>query len=365
MTVPQLLMTGFPGFLGSALLPRLLARRPDVEAVCLVQPRHAALARSRVKELEVTDPATTGRVRLALGDVTVPGLGLDEAERERLDDVSEVWHLAAVYDLAVPPAVARRVNVDGTVNVLAFSRAQPGLRRFQYVSTCYVSGRHEGLFKEDSLEEGQVFRNHYEETKYEAEVLVRAAMGEGVPATVYRPGIVVGDSATGATQKYDGPYFLATFLRRQPRFALVPRLGDADRVRVCLVPRDFVVDAMDELSVLDRSEGRTYALVDPDPPTAREVVTRFADVLGKRVLWVPLPLHPVHALVDRVPGAEAVLGLPAEALDYFASPTTYATDHTTTDLAASGVTCPRFADYAERLLDFMRAHPEYGAHAMT
>jgi thioester reductase-like protein len=363
--MPQLLMTGFPGFLGSALLPRLLARRPGVEAVCLVQPRHAALARSRVKELEVTDPATAGRVRLAVGDITIPGLGLDPDERVRLDDVAEVWHLAAVYDLAVPPEVARRVNVDGTANVVAFARQQPALRRFQYVSTCYVSGRHEGLFKEDSLEEGQVFRNHYEVTKYEAEVLVRAAMAEGLPATVYRPGIVVGDSETGETQKYDGPYFLATFLRRQPRVALVPAVGDADRVRVCLVPRDFVVDAMDELSVLERSEGRTYALVDPDPPTVREVVTLFARSLGKRVVWVPLPLAPVHALVDRVPGAEAALGLPAEALDYFASPTTYATDHTTSDLAGSGLTCPRFESYAWRLLDFMRAHPEFGAHAMT
>ena len=58
MPVAQLLMTGFPGFLGSALLPRLLARRPDTDAVCLVQRQHAVLARSRVKELEVTDPHT-------------------------------------------------------------------------------------------------------------------------------------------------------------------------------------------------------------------------------------------------------------------------------------------------------------------
>jgi len=129
--VAQLLMTGFPGFLGSALLPRLLARRPDVEAVCLVQPQHAVLARSRVKELEITDPRTRGRIRLALGDITVTGLGLGAAERDRLDDVREVWHLAAVYDLAVAPHVAHRVNVDGTTNVLAFCREVVPLMRAQ------------------------------------------------------------------------------------------------------------------------------------------------------------------------------------------------------------------------------------------
>ena len=361
----QLLMTGFPGFLGSALLPRLLARRPDVEAVCLVQPQHAVLARSRVKELEITDPRTRGRIRLALGDITVTGLGLGAAERDRLDDVREVWHLAAVYDLAVAPHVAHRVNVDGTTNVLAFCREQPDLRRLQYVSTCYVSGRYEGQFPEDALEVGQAFRNHYEKTKYEAELLVRKAMADGIPATIYRPGIVVGDSQTGATQKYDGPYFLATFLARQVALAVVPAVGDADHVRVCLVPRDFVVGAMDELSVLDASDGRSYALVDPDPPTVREVVTTFARHRNTRVVWMPLPLGPVRALVEHVPGMERLLGLPAEAVDYFASPTTYSTSNTTTDLEGTGVQCPSFEEYVERLVDFMREHEEIGSKAMV
>ena len=127
-----------------------------------------------------------------------------------------MWHLAAVYDLAVPPEIARRVNVDGTANVVDLCHSLPRLRRLQYVSTCYVSGRYAGEFGEDVLAEGQPFRNHYESTKYDAEQLVRDAMAGGLPATIYRPGIVVGDSTTGETLKYDGPYFIAGFLRRQP-----------------------------------------------------------------------------------------------------------------------------------------------------
>ena len=94
-------------------------------------------------------------------------------------------------------------------------------------------------------DEGQAFRNHYEATKFTAELLVRQAMNRDLPATIYRPGIVVGDSQTGETQKFDGPYFFASFLKRQGPVALVPRLADPDRVRVYLVPRDFVVAAMD------------------------------------------------------------------------------------------------------------------------
>jgi len=363
--VTGILMTGFPGFLGSALLPRLLSRGHDVEAWCLVQPQHVALAERRVDELAREHPHVRDRVHLLAGDLTRNDLGLDATGLATARAVSEVWHLAAVYDLAVGEEVARRVNVEGTERLLELCRQVPGLRRLHYVSTCYVSGRYAGEFGEDALEEGQPFRNHYEETKFEAELAVRKAMADGLPVTIYRPGIVVGDAATGETQKYDGPYFLAQFLRRQPRVAVVPALGDVDRVRVCLVPRDFVVDAMDRLSATDASLGRTYALTDPHPPTVRELVDTFAARLGRRVLWVRLPVGPTRALVGGVPGMERLLGLPAEALEYFASPTTYATGNTTEDLAGSGLTCPPFATYADRLVDYMLAHPEVGSAAMT
>ena len=359
-----LLMTGFPGFLGSALLGRLLARRPDAQAVCLVQARHMAVAHERLTGIEATEPHVAGRVRLVVGDITAPGLGLTPPDRALLEDVTEVWHLAAVYDLAVGEEVARRVNVDGTERVLELCRGLPALERLHHVSTCYVSGRHDGEFREDDLEVGQEFRNHYESTKYEAERLVRRAMDSGLPATVYRPGIVVGDSRTGETQKYDGPYFLATFLRRQLPLAVVPAVGDPDRVRFCLVPRDFVVEAMDRLSVLDVSRGRTYALTDPEPPTVRELVDAVAGRLGRRVVWVPLPLSLTRAAVS-LPLVERLMGLPVEALDYFASPTTYDTTHATTDLAGTGVVCPRFEDYSARLLDYMVEHPELDSAAMV
>ncbi len=358
-------MTGFPGFLGSALLPRLLARRPRVKALCVVPARHLPAAKERRRDIEAEQPHTRGRIELVEGDITQPRLGLDPATARRLRNVTEVWHLAAVYDLAVPPEVAWRVNVDGTTHVLELCHDLPRLSRLQYVSTCYVSGRYDGEFAEDALDEGQEHRNHYEATKHEAELRVRKAVADGLPATIYRPGIVVGDSRTGKTQKYDGPYFLATFLRRQVGpLAVVPALGDLDRVKVSLVPRDFVVAAMDELSVLDASRGRTYALTDPAPPTVRELVDAFARRLGKRVVWVPLPLTLTRTVVE-LPGVERLMGLPAEVLEYFASPTTYSTTHTVTDLAGSGLTCPPFESYAARLLDYMLAHPEIDAKAMA
>jgi thioester reductase-like protein len=353
------LLTGFPGFLGSALLPRILDRRPDARAICVVQERHLGAAQDRLAALAAEHPHLVDRVDLVVGDITRPGLGIGE----RPAGITEVFHLAAVYDLAVAEEFARKVNVDGTANVIAFCKELPDFRRLQYVSTCYVSGRYEGRFPEDGLELGQAFQNHYESTKYEAEVLVRAAIADGLPSTIYRPGIVVGDSATGETQKYDGPYFVAHYMLRLPEVAFLPKLDGS--VKASMVPRDFVIGAIDELSAMEASVGKTYALTDPNPPTVKETAEIIAKCLHRRAVWLPVPVPVLRGMIDKVPGMEQLTGLPPETLDYFTFPTTYDTTNTTTDLAGTGVQCPPFADYACTLLTFMQEHPEFGSAAMV
>lgn len=354
-------MTGFPGFLGSALLPRLLQQEGNDRAVCIVQEHFQAAAQQRLDALTRANPELAGRVRLLAGDITESGLGLDPAE---LGDVTSVWHLAAVYDLAVGEDLARRVNIEGTRNVVELCRGLPSLARLHYVSTCYVSGRHPGTFREDDLELGQPFQNFYESTKYEAERLVRRAIDEGLPATIYRPGIVVGDATTGETQKYDGPYFIAHLLKLQPRVAVIPRVADPDQFTMSIVPRDYVLDAMVALAPLPKSVGRTYALTDPHAPTIRELVETFADLLGKSLVWLPVPLAVGRKVVE-VQGVERLIGVPAESLDYMAFPTRYDTGNAVADLEGTGVSCPRFADYAPNLIRFFLANPKISSAAMV
>jgi len=358
----DILMTGFPGFLGSALLPLILERRAGDGAVCLVQEHFRDQAQERLDVLTEEHPVLEDRVELVVGDITEPGLGLDP---DRVTDFVEVFHLAAVYDLAVAEDLAHRVNVEGTNNVIALCREMPGLRRLQYVSTCYVSGSHHGVYTEDDLDTGQSFQNHYEQTKFEAEMLVRDAMNDGMPATIYRPGIVVGDSVTGETQKYDGPYFVIQFLMMQPPgHALVPRVADPDKIQMSIVPRDFVVSAIDALSVMPEAVGKTYALTDPQAPTVRRMVDEFCRLLDRDPHWVRVPLRLSRTVVG-MPFVEQLLGFPEEALAYFAHPTIYDTTHATTDLATVGLSCPSFLDYAPNMIDFVRAHPDVSSQAMV
>jgi thioester reductase-like protein len=231
------------------------------------------------------------------------------------------------------------------------------LERFHYVSTCYVSGRHPGLFRETDLDVGQRFNNYYEETKFLAEALVQARMSGGLPATIYRPAIVVGDSRTGATQKYDGPYPVIRLLLRQARIAIVPVVGDPDATRVNLVPSDFVLGAIDYLSQRPDAAGKVYQLADPHPLTASELLDAVAGVTGQNLVRIHLPIRLARVAIEHVPGVYRLLRIPAAALDYYSHPTLYSTTNAEADLEGSGIEVPDFRSYVGRLIDFARRNP--------
>jgi thioester reductase-like protein len=86
--------------------------------------------------------------------------------------------------------------------VLEFLSHARRFERLDYVSTAYVSGRAKGVFHESDLDVGQSFKNHYEETKYLAELEV---VKSGLPRAIYRPGIVVGDRAPARPRSSTGP----------------------------------------------------------------------------------------------------------------------------------------------------------------
>jgi thioester reductase-like protein len=352
-------LTGFPGFLGAALVERLLDRTDLID--CLVQPQYRDAARQRARD--IAGPDWPDRIELHVGDITKPDLGLGDEERGDIRSrTEEVFHLAAVYDLGVDQAIAEAVNVRGTEHVLDF--AVESAERFQYVSTCYVSGRYDGVFGEDDLEVGQSFNNHYEASKFEAEKRVQART-DVLPVTIYRPAIVVGDSETGETDKYDGPYGLLRFLLRQPRHAVLPRVAGAAEHEVNLVPRDFVVDAIDHLSGLDRSVGRVYQLCDPNPPTVEKLIDLFAAATDRDVHAIPVPKRLLEGTLRAIPGLESATAVDPDTLPYFTHPTTYVCPNTVRDLHGSNVACPPHGTYVDQLVAHLRENPDERVDAMA
>jgi thioester reductase-like protein len=346
----RILITGFPGFIARRLVRRLIEADESVTVAALVEARMAGAART------AADAIAGDRIELVAGDIADRRLGLDDDTYSRLaGEVRVVFHLAAIYSLAVPLEIAQRVNVDGTGNVLDFCRACKDFDKLEYVSTAYVAGERTGVVYEHELVLGQSFKNHYESTKFQAEVWVRELAGE-VPSTIYRPAIVVGDSQTGETQKFDGPYYiLRTISRAVQTRTPIATFGKAS-APFNVVPVDFVVDAMAALAGDDAARGETVHLVDPEPLSAAELTRILSREYAGREPRLRLPAKAVAESLRSKAVREMFEGAPRESIVYLNHPVRFDTRCADELLARHGMRCPRFDQYAPAIVRFFREH---------
>jgi thioester reductase-like protein len=344
------LLTGFPGFIGTRLVAALLERNPELRVVALVEPKMADRARAAAASLD------GDRVEVLEGDIADRHLGLDGDQRERLQaELTLVYHLAAIYNLAVPQEIAQRVNVEGTGNVLDLCAGCQRLERLHYVSTAYVAGDRTGVVYEHELVLGQRFKNHYESTKFQAELWVRHAM-ERVPVTVYRPAIVVGDSQTGETQKFDGPYYmLRTISQSLGMGGRIPQLGKGS-APFNVVPVDFVVDALTAATADPASVGQTLHLVDPEPITSLDLMTILSREYAGREPSYRLPPKLVEISLRREVVRRRFAGAPPESIVYLNHPVRFDTRRASDLLARHDLRCPRFEEYVKPMVSFFREH---------
>ena len=346
-------LTGFPGFIASRLVKRLA--KEGARFILLTQPALLATARAEVAEIASEAGVDVERFQIVSGDITEPDLGLSGAELESARrEATTVFHLAAIYDLKVTEDLATRVNVAGTRNVNNFVKSIAQLKRYHYVSTCYVAGKRKGLIKEAELAHDAGFRNHYEETKYAAETAVAALKSE-LPVTIHRPAVVCGDSHTGKTAKYDGIYYLIHYLRKWPAGLTLLNIGNRE-VRLNLVPIDFVIDAMVALAKDDRAIGVTVQLADPAPLTTHQLFNEISRAIGGRDSFATIPAGIVYPVL-RMPLAPKLTGLPHSAVPYFFLEQTYDTARAHELLEPHGIRCPGFAEYVGALVNFVAEHP--------
>jgi thioester reductase-like protein len=343
--------TGFPGFIGKRLVARLLADDPELRVAALVEPSMVERARTAAGEIEGGD-----RIEVLAGDIGERDLGLERAVLDRLKSETTVaYHLAAIYNLAVPLEIAQRVNVEGTGNVLDLCAACERLERLNYVSTAYVAGERHGVVYEHELVLGQDFKNHYESTKFQAELWVRDMMDK-VPTTIYRPAIVVGDSRTGETQKFDGPYYmLRTIQVSVARGTPIPQFG-ASGAAFNVVPVDFVVDALAAVASEPAAEGETLHLVDPDPISARELLTALSREYAGKDPGYKLPPRLIESSLRFKAVREMFSGAPQESIRYLNHEVRFDTRSADDLLGRAGLRCPRFEEYVGPMVKFFREH---------
>jgi thioester reductase-like protein len=346
-------LTGFPGFIGGRLLALLATE--GARFLLLVQPELKPRAHEEIKRIANETGTAETSFDILEGDIATPNLGLTPLDLEKARaETTVVFHLAAIYDLAVARDLAMQVNVEGTRNVNRFVRTLPNLRRYHYVSTCYVAGKREGLILETELQHNAGFRNYYEETKYLAEIEVDSLKAE-LPVTIHRPAVVCGDSRTGETTKYDGVYYLINYLLKVPRLLSLFNIGNR-AVSLNLVPLDFVVDGMIALAKDDRAIGKTVQLADPNPLSTHELFNSIAGSISGQWSKITIPA-PLVQFTLSLPMSPAITGLPHHGVPYFFVKQTYNTRQARKLLEPHGIQCPRFSSYVHAIVDFAARHP--------
>jgi thioester reductase-like protein len=346
-------VTGFPGFIAGRLLERLAIE--GARLLLLVQSCFVDRARVQLERIAHQTGNPLSNFRILEGDIAKTDLGLTRQDLEiARSQATVIFHLAAIYDLAVARDVAIQVNVGGTKNLNAFAQALPNLRHYHYVSTCYIAGKRKGRILETELQHAAGFRNYYEESKYLAEIEVDA-LKSALPITIHRPAVVCGDSKTGETAKYDGVYYLIHYLRKWPSLLRLFNIGNHD-VSLNLVPVDFVVDAMVALARDPRAIGKTLQLADPNPVATHELFNTIARRLKGSDSRMTVPASVVHFIL-MLPPSPRITGLPHHGVPYFFLKQTYDTKQARELLEPHDLRCPPFSSYADTIVDYAVSHP--------
>lgn len=255
----HILVTGGSGFVGSALIKRLLSEHRDILAV--------------------------GRsdVNLPVETVKVSSFSELGALGQRLGSIDVVVHCAARAhimndDTVDPLAEYRKVNVDGTLNV-ARHALEVGVKRFLFVSSIKVNGEHTPPGRPFTEEAAPAPEDPYGISKYEAERELQALCAEtGMELVIIRPPLVYGPGVKGN---------FASMIRLMEKGLPLP-LG-AVRNKRSLVALDNLVDLIVTCVDSPAAANQVFLAADGQDISTTELLRNVANAMGKPARLLPVP----------------------------------------------------------------------------
>lgn len=258
----KILVTGGTGFTGKALVRRLLDDGHQVVA------------------LDFQEGLKTQELRDWGAEVVIGTVTDKEVVDRCMTGVEVVHHLAAAFrQLNVPNSYYWDVNVEGTRNVLEAARREK-VKKFVYCSTCGVHGN---VDNPPGNEESPInAADYYQQTKYEAEPIVKEYQQKGMETTILRPAAIYGPG--------DPERFFMIFKRVNK--GMFPMFGNGKTLYHPLYI-DHLVDAHVLAQEPGKGVGEAYLIADEEYIEIETLVQKTAAALKVDVKIPRFPVTPV------------------------------------------------------------------------
>lgn len=356
------LLTGSTGFLGAHLLYELL-NRTDSSIHCLVRAKDEQEAVERLQRTmvfyfgEQAMQMVGSRISIICGDVSIPRFGLTEEKYLLLGEaVDTVIHSAAIVKYFGPYEQIRRVNVEGTQEVIDFCKRFHSL--LGHISTDAITGNYlveqsvTGLFTERDFYVGQNYRgNIYVRSKFEAENRVlRSIREDKLRAIIFRMGNLTGRYIDGQFQPNMSENAFYATLKEVVASGVV-----SDKIltqELEFSPIDSSAQAVMQLIANPASEGRIYHLMNPKTLSLKNLISEFATLGISIRTQISAKRTGKDDAPQAVPGASVYLMRGELA---YGAPIQITADYTVESLERLGFVWPEIDQgYLSRILEYMR-----------
>lgn len=232
-----ILITGACGMLGRELVP-LFIKNTECNLIILIHEKGKGLDKNRILKNIFKIPlkhTSLERIQILAGDITSSNLGISDKHLNALyKEITAIMHTAASTRFDLPLAEARKINVLGTKNVLDFALKCTNVGKLGFISTVYISGKRTGKLNEDAWEHTEGFVNSYEQTKYEAEQLMKKYKNK-LPISTYRLSTIIGDSKSGVVNHFTAPHQALRIMY----LGLAAMIPGTQNYIVDLIPSDY------------------------------------------------------------------------------------------------------------------------------
>ncbi len=278
----QVLVTGGGGFLGKALVKKLMER--DYAVTSFSRHHHKTLAQMGVPQIS--------------GDLTDAA-----AVKRAVKGMQTVFHVAAKPGVWGHYKTYHAVNVTGTEHVIAACLSQ-GVKRLIYTSSPSVVFDGSDMENADeSVPYPKSYLAPYPETKAAAEKLVRQAAQQGLDVIILRPHLIWGP---------EDNHLLPGILKRAKRLRIVGRTDDLmDTIYVDNAALAHVLAAQ-KLKENSSLSGNIYFISQDDPVSKWKMVNAFLDAAGLPPVKKRVSAQTAHAAGWCFEKIYTLLGIAAE-----------------------------------------------------